>query len=1029
MNSCLEVRWKNELFVFSWVKIKKSHTFIASNKTKPMITLSSRQILTGLFLISLFIFSGCKSSKLIGYEKSETYRESSPGSIVGTAYHAGVISQPTRDNTNLNLKLTKDEKLEYKTYYNQREKYEVKRASKGQKWGITFFTFGGIALTAGFMVADTTWAGTLKIAGGLAAATGLLALFSKRETSTEYRNPVKIPGPPEYEHNETPLANSTILIKYEDQRKQDNSDNQGKIKINLADFNFGVTYKTQEFSFNLFKDNIPFDNSVKFDNLSWMKPLGVVINSQALLKTDYDSWPSTPPEEILGWNSIVQQKRAGWSRMSFPSSSAWIKDSDINIFYYSARTDLMNCDQSKLAFYADYFKARGEFETDNEYYARIESGKKMQADVLAECLDKTENERINKIRDSYHEIDLTIQDISIYDLINQSFIIQINDEKQYVLIPIKEAPAFKENAGRIKVTGEKQLLEDGETYDIFNIKIIHPTTGSVYIFGRQKEPLYQGSIAQDSRKTEKGIPNLSTTAIFSEPSANRMLDAGETGNIDITIFNSGNASAHNIVINLTAENNPYIFWDKSKTITDIAPDASATASFSITATKGAKNRNILFTFTFDEQNGFFPPPLEMQISSQEFKPPKLVMVESGITETAGSMNNIIENNEIIQTTVLVQNKGFGVAKSATAEIRINDPNIKLIDGELFHDLGDLSPGDSRTITFSFAVNNNYKGADLLPIEITLTESEKKYGETRVLGLQLKKINLTSKQIIINGQQSDEVVIPGVSLTADVDKNIPSSSKKYPNKYALIIGNEDYSSYQTGLSSEINVDFALNDAIVFKNYITSACGFEESQIQLLPNATRAQMIRGIEWLGQLMEIENGEAEIIFYYSGHGLPDEVTKEPYLIPVDVSGSNLKDGLSLMWLFQKLNEKPSKKITLFLDACFSGGGRNQPLLANKGVKVKPTSFLPMGNMVVFASSSGEESSAVYREKQHGLFTYFLLKKIQETGGDVTYKALFDYLESEVKKQSILINQKVQTPQVSFGSEADNSWETWELK
>ena len=71
-----------------------------------------------------------------------------------------------------------------------------------------------------------------------------------------------------------------------------------------------------------------------------------------------------------------------------------------------------------------------------------------------------------------------------------------------------------------------------------------------------------------------------------------------------------------------------------------------------------------------------------------------------------------------------------------------------------------------------------------------------------------------------------------------------------------------------------------------------------------------------------------------------------------------------------------------MFLDACFSGGGRDQGLLAARGVKIKPKEESFLGNMVVFASSSGEEKSLPYEEKQHGLFTYFLLKKLKETKG-----------------------------------------------
>ncbi len=264
--------------------------------------------------------------------------------------------------------------------------------------------------------------------------------------------------------------------------------------------------------------------------------------------------------------------------------------------------------------------------------------------------------------------------------------------------------------------------------------------------------------------------------------------------------------------------------------------------------------------------------------------------------------------------------------------------------------------------------------------------------------------------------------------ADVDVNIPVSNAVKSNTYAIIIGNEDYSSFQTGLNTEVNVDFAVNDATVFKEYVVKTLGVPDKQVKFLKNATAGQMNQALSWISNLAKIENGNAELIFYYSGHGLPDENTREPYLIPVDVSGKDLQYAISLNHVYSKLNEYPAKKVTVFLDACFSGGARNKGLLAVKGIKLVPKEEKLTGNMIVFASSSGEESSAVYREKQHGYFTYFLLKKIQETNGAVSFKNLSDYLIQSVQKETGL-SGKIQTPNVSVSPAIQYGWESWKLK
>jgi len=60
---------------------------------------------------------------------------------------------------------------------------------------------------------------------------------------------------------------------------------------------------------------------------------------------------------------------------------------------------------------------------------------------------------------------------------------------------------------------------------------------------------------------------------------------------------------------------------------------------------------------------------------------------------------------------------------------------------------------------------------------------------------------------------------------------------------------------------------------------------------------------------------------------------------------------------------------------------------VAARGVKVQPKENIFRGNMMVFPASSGNQSSLPYKDMQHGMFTCFLLKKLQETNGNVTYQ------------------------------------------
>lgn len=262
--------------------------------------------------------------------------------------------------------------------------------------------------------------------------------------------------------------------------------------------------------------------------------------------------------------------------------------------------------------------------------------------------------------------------------------------------------------------------------------------------------------------------------------------------------------------------------------------------------------------------------------------------------------------------------------------------------------------------------------------------------------------------------------------SDVDLGIPETKDKHDLRYALIIGNEDYTSFQKDLGSEVNVAFARDDASAFKDYTQKLLGIPERNITFLLDATSAEMRQGIGKLNLLAKNSGGKAELFVFYAGHGLPDESSKEPYLIPVDVSGKYISLGVPLKELYGQLTEYPTERVTVFLDACFSGGARNQGLVASRGVRITPKNSSLKGNMIVFTASGGDESALPYIKKNHGLFTYHLLQKLKETEGKISYKALSEYLEKNIPLESVIINSKEQHPKTLLSPDILNTWDSW---
>ena len=60
-------------------------------------------------------------------------------------------------------------------------------------------------------------------------------------------------------------------------------------------------------------------------------------------------------------------------------------------------------------------------------------------------------------------------------------------------------------------------------------------------------------------------------------------------------------------------------------------------------------------------------------------------------------------------------------------------------------------------------------------------------------------------------------------------------------------------------------------------------------------------------------------------------------------------------------------------------------------------------------------------------MFTYFLLKKLQEDKGRTSYKKLAEYIAENVKQKSLDLNGKIQSPTVQTSLSKD-VWEDWRL-
>ncbi len=277
---------------------------------------------------------------------------------------------------------------------------------------------------------------------------------------------------------------------------------------------------------------------------------------------------------------------------------------------------------------------------------------------------------------------------------------------------------------------------------------------------------------------------------------------------------------------------------------------------------------------------------------------------------------------------------------------------------------------------------------------------------------------TPQQQPVMAQENVAPAEPEIPLS-DVDIDIPvTGNDKNQNTYCVIIANEKYEDVSS-------VDYASRDGEIFKEYCIKTLGIPEKQIRAFINASYTDIKRALNWMETMANISEGNSKMIFYYAGHGIPSEKDKTAYLIPTDGFPKDVTTCFKLSELYSRLGKLNTKNVTVLLDACFSGvqRGSNQALVAARGVAIKPKNEVLSGNMIVFSAASDDETALSYEQKHHGMFTYFLLDQLKKSKGKATLGEMFTTVTQEVKKNSMLENDKLQTPSVNVSPKLKATW------
>jgi uncharacterized caspase-like protein len=231
---------------------------------------------------------------------------------------------------------------------------------------------------------------------------------------------------------------------------------------------------------------------------------------------------------------------------------------------------------------------------------------------------------------------------------------------------------------------------------------------------------------------------------------------------------------------------------------------------------------------------------------------------------------------------------------------------------------------------------------------------------------------------------------------------------------LLIGVEKY-------HRASHLRFTVNDVRQLASTLQTRGGLaKESILELTDDAPnpRAQPLKASllaevpAWLGK----PGPEDQVIVYFSGHGFRDSDGKM-YLAPLDCDPSNpTETGIPVEWLRARIAECPAAFKLLVLDACHAGSEKGVEASQTVPAKDLGQPFADLEKVVTLASSTADQKSQIWEDKQQSLFSFWLnqgLKGHADRDGDggVDIHELYEYVDRTVRQTAAARFPRPQTP------------------
>lgn len=276
---------------------------------------------------------------------------------------------------------------------------------------------------------------------------------------------------------------------------------------------------------------------------------------------------------------------------------------------------------------------------------------------------------------------------------------------------------------------------------------------------------------------------------------------------------------------------------------------------------------------------------------------------------------------------------------------------------------------------------------------------------------------------------------------------PSLSDDNADSIAIVIGNRNYRQTTT-------VDYALNDAKAIQHFLTGSLGFRAENVFVLNDATLSEMNQALgsdsnPQAGRLWRsVKPGRSNVFVFYSGHGVPDLASRQPFLLPQDGDPNQIDSGYQLQTLYRNLDLVKQKvgdkrQVVVMIDACFTGetGRKGESLLAVSAPGFQPALPKAANGVVRVVATSGASPANWDNRNNLGLFTSrFLMgaaglagKELagkglaggdapagatgREAQGAINWAELRAYMVASVRDQSLRDTGREQIPEIDDAS------------